>query len=561
MQVRVDRDRAGRQAARHGQDARAREQIPQPLERRRAAAATTRRRRRTGTRCRRVRCALRAVEVVPQRLGDARATHLRAACARGIDPLDAGERERAGRARDRERVPSPQTASRRRQRGPRCAAASTGAAARIGGVHAVAVGEHRDARASATTLGSREIGEDLAGIDRGELVRVADQHRAVRVAGSASSSASISSRSIIEASSTSSAPTGSGLLRVVREAVAAIAEQAVQRLRDRRRAASARSVSLGSRERCELRGDHLGQPVRGLAGLRGERDLGPMPEPREPADDRRGDERLAGARPAGDDGELAAERELDRARACSADSATRCRLPTQRGDRAPRLAVDRARSARKPRARAARRRAARAIASARCTGNRSSTISGNRASPMPITELNRGAAVSCVIRFMMCAAMPSRCPARRRMLADELAELALRADRAATASSPGAARSSARARGCERLGIAAAEPAIGGDELLGEVEAFVTEVAAARADAEPAEHVVRRHVARTARAACRVDAASSCGHLASAGREPVVQLASLTSSTRTGTTTPWRTNANNRPASWREPRSRSAAIA
>ena len=48
------------------------------------------------------------------------------------------------------------------------------AATRIGGIHAMAVGEQRDARVRGA-FGIGEIREDSSGIDRGELVRVADQ--------------------------------------------------------------------------------------------------------------------------------------------------------------------------------------------------------------------------------------------------------------------------------------------------------------------------------------------------------------------------------------------------
>jgi hypothetical protein len=48
-----------------------------------------------------------------------------------------------------------------------------GLARGIGGVHAVAVGEGADA---GLRLRIGEVGEDLAGVDRGELVRITDEH-------------------------------------------------------------------------------------------------------------------------------------------------------------------------------------------------------------------------------------------------------------------------------------------------------------------------------------------------------------------------------------------------
>jgi hypothetical protein len=64
-------------------------------------------------------------------------------------------------------------------------------------------------------------------------------------------------------------------------------------------------------DRRELRADHLGEPVGRLAGLRRERDLRDA-EPREAADDRGGDQGLAGAGAAGDDRELAGDGEPGR---------------------------------------------------------------------------------------------------------------------------------------------------------------------------------------------------------------------------------------------------------
>jgi hypothetical protein len=74
-----------------------------------------------------------------------------------------------------------------------------------------------------------------------------------------------------------------------------------------------RSIGLGRRRHgLQLLCDHFGQAVRRLAGLGRERDLDRRhAEAREPAHDRGGNERLAGAGAAGDHGERARQRELD----------------------------------------------------------------------------------------------------------------------------------------------------------------------------------------------------------------------------------------------------------
>ncbi len=276
----------------------------------------------------------------------------------------------------------------------------------------------------------------------------------------------------------------------------------MQRLRDRRRGGE-RAIEASERRAPQLApitsvSRFAALPVCAASAI------GRDAEPREPAHDRRGDERLAGAGTAGDDRERA-RRARARPRAAAPPTAAAAELGEQvrrSGGDAP--AVD---------ARSAMR------AATRCSSQRersvyrqpSSTISGSRASPTPITESKRGAAVSCAIRLSVRAHVELEPGDARDVLRRASRSGPLRIERQPRRAL--ALRDHQREHeDRERLGIAAAEPAIGGDQLLGEVEPFVAEVAAPRTDAEPAEHVVgaggRARARHAARAACRAGAAA-----------------------------------------------------
>ena len=322
----------------------------------------------------------RAVEVVPRarRPASVASCGLRLGCV--STHSTPRERERAG---SRSRASCRACASASPPWTAR-AARSTARPAGSRGVHAVALLEHGDARRSSRHRSIGEVGEDLAGIDRGELMRVADQDqrcaRGQRVEQRVHQ-LEIDHRGFVD----DHRADGQRALRVMGEAAAAVAEQAVQRLRDRRRRGE-RAIGVGGvRDRGELLADHLGEPVRRLAGLRGERDC-VMPSRARPRTIAAATTVLPVPGPPVTTASVPDERER------------RPRVPARRtaGGRRGAAISRRAQRWRRGRARrggrrGARRRAARASARARCRGSRRRRSAAARASPAPITELKRGA--------------------------------------------------------------------------------------------------------------------------------------------------------------------------
>ena len=434
--------------------------------------------------------------------------------ARGVDPLDAAER-RACPACAARRAPAGRELAARRRRGPRarrrarrgradrrrpCGSCARAAATR-------ALRRRRSARSARIWPAS------IAGSWCASPIRISGARGGQRVEQRVDE-LEVDHRRLVD----DQRADRQRAARVMREAVAAVAEQAVQRLRDRRRRGE-REVDRppGGGDRGELLGDHLGQPVRGLAGLRGERDRADAPAARARA---RSPRRRASCRcPArrSTTGERAGEREL-----ATRALASFARAERDAPGRAARSATTAATSLAAAAGAAARRSARR---SATRTSSRrarsvyrqpSSTISGSRASPAPITESKPGARVSASICLSTCGtSIESSSSATRTMSPTSPRSSRLRPVRAAAGSSPGAARSSARARGCRappgpsRRASESAATSSSARYRPSSPRSQRRAPTPSRRNTSSAPSRRRRGRARTARAACRADASGS----------------------------------------------------